>query len=256
MVLPTLNRLKIIEAVVGAIEPLPEVHAMWEGGAAAFDRLDAWSDIDLYVVADDRSVDNIFATVEKALVGLSSFEKLTPLDTQEGYKQAFYRLERASPFHLIDLAVFKLSTPDKFLVPQIHGKARFFFNKGGKVEIPDVDRVILRNQIEARFNRLGMRHRFFNNFVEKEISRENWLEAMDYYQNVTLATLTELLRIRHYPYHHQFKMRYVHQELPSDVIERLQPLFFVSGGDDLKKKYAQATEWIEEILLKEELPPL
>jgi hypothetical protein len=251
-----LDRLKIIGELVGAVEPLPEAHAMWEGGAAAFGRLDTWSDIDMCVVADDLSVDAIFAAVEKALEALSPFEKLAPIGAQDGYKQAFYRLERASPFHLIDLAVFKLSAPDKFLAPQIHGKAVFFFNKEGKIKIPDLDRATQKDQIEARFERLGMRHRFFNNFVEKEICRENWLEAMDYYQSITLATLVELLRIRHYPYHHQFKMRYIHQELPSDVIGRLQPLFFVGNSDDLKQKYTRATGWIEEILSNGASPPL
>lgn len=243
-----LERSRIVEALVEALEPLPTVHAMWEGGAAAFSRLDKWSDIDLNVVADDQSLDSVFETVENVLARLSHFEKLAPLGTQNGYRQAFYRLDLASPFHLVDLAVFKLSAPDKFLAPQIHGRTAFFFNKCGAVEVTDADTTALRRQTEARSQRLGMRHRFFNNFVEKEINRGNWLEAMDCYQNITLSTLVELLRIRHYPYHYQFKMRYVHQELPPDVIGRLLPLFFVRDTDDLKRKYALATEWIDAIL--------
>jgi hypothetical protein len=44
---------------------------MWEGGAAAFKRVDQWSDIDLQVdVADDRVADT-FAVIEKTLTKLS-----------------------------------------------------------------------------------------------------------------------------------------------------------------------------------------
>jgi hypothetical protein len=246
--LKILERDEIVKAVVEAVQPLPGAHAMWEGGAAAFGRLDAWSDIDLNVVADDGLSDLVFSAVEKALVSLSPFEKLTPIGSQDGYMHAFYRLERASPFHLVDLAVFRMTAEDKFLAPQVHGATRFFFNKGGKIEVTDVDREAFMAQVRARLERLAMRHRFFNNFVEKEISRGNWLEAMDCYQNITLSTLVELLRIRHYPYHHQFKMHYVHRELPPEILGRLQPLFFMKDASDLKTKYAEATAWIEEIL--------
>lgn len=246
--LELLDRAQIVRAIARALEPLPGVLALWEGGAAAFGRIDAWSDIDLNAVADDGAVDLVFSAVEGALAALSPFEKLAPLASQDMYRQAFYRLERASPFHLLDLAVFRTTASDKFLAPEIHGTARFLFNKGGKIEATGLDRDAFMAQANARSQRLALRHRFFNNFVEKEIARNNWLEAMDCYQNITLASLVELLRIRHNPYHHQFKMRYVHRELPPEVIGRLQPLFFVRGPSDLKAKYAEATGWIEEIL--------
>jgi hypothetical protein len=60
----------------------------------------------------------------------------------------------------------------------------------------------------------------------------------------------ELLRIEYYPYHYQFKMRYIHRELPPDVAEHLQQLFFVRDEADLKRKYKIATGWVEEILSK------
>jgi hypothetical protein len=244
----TIDRDAIIGAVSDALLNIPEAYALWEGGAASFDRLDAWSDIDLNVVAEDGAEGLVFSATERALAALSPFEKLVPLGAHDAYSTAYYRLELASPFHLVDLAVFKMSSPDKYLAPQIHGKTRFIFNKGDSVKITDADEAAFMAQVDARLRRLAARHRFFNNFVEKEISRGNWLEAMDCYQNITLSTLVELLRIRHFPYHHQFKMRYVHRELPPDTIRRLQPLFFIKDPSDLEAKHAEATSWIEQIL--------
>ena len=47
-----LNRRAIVDAMAGEIEPLPYVHAFWESGAAPFNRADASSDSDLYIVVD------------------------------------------------------------------------------------------------------------------------------------------------------------------------------------------------------------
>lgn len=250
-----LDREEIIRAVSEALRPLPQAHALWEGGAASFDRLDAWSDIDLNIVAEDGAEDLIFSAVEAALARLSPFEKFAPTVPQEEYRPAYYRLENASPFRLVDLAVFNLSAPDKFLSPQIHGTTRFIFNKGGVAKVTDVDSDAFMEQVRMRTGRLALRHRFFNNFVEKEMARGNWLEAMDCYQNITLSTLVELLRIRHNPYHHRFKMRYVHREFPAEVLGRLQPLFFVKDGAELKAKYAEATGWIDAMLAEAASPP-
>ena len=48
-----LTRAEILVTLRAALEPLPYTHALWEGGAAAFGRVDDWSDIDLQVDADD-----------------------------------------------------------------------------------------------------------------------------------------------------------------------------------------------------------
>ena len=62
-----LTREAIIQALVDALKPLDYVYAFWEGGAVAFDRVDDWSDVDLYLVVDDKKVEDTFLAVEKAL---------------------------------------------------------------------------------------------------------------------------------------------------------------------------------------------
>ena len=62
-----LTRQEIITALVRGLEPLEFVNAMWEGGSAAFNRLDQWSDIDLqFDVADDK-VEETFQAVQAVL---------------------------------------------------------------------------------------------------------------------------------------------------------------------------------------------
>jgi hypothetical protein len=87
----------------------------------------------------------------------------------------------------------------------------------------------------------------FNIFVQKEINRGNNLEAIDAYYNITLSSLVEILRAKYKPLHYNFKMRYVHYELPKEIAAKLERLFFVKNPVELQSKYNEATEWFIEL---------
>lgn len=246
----TLTRNTVVQALVDTMKPLSYVHAFYEGGAAAFSRIDKWSDIDAYAVVDDEKVNEAFAVIEKALKSLSPIkEKLdVPQLPWPGVSQAFYRLEKASEFLLIDLAVLKLSCPDKFLEPEIHGKVIFHFNKAGKVKPQLLDKDAFAKKVLARLQRLPARFSMFNSFVQKEINRGNWIEALDLYYGLTFGSLVEILRIKYNPFHYDFKTRYVHHELPREVTAKLENLYFVKDKNDLQEKYVQASKWFRSIV--------
>jgi len=247
-----LTRDIIIQTLVNSLKPLDYVHAFYEGGAAAFNRIDEWSDIDLYLVVDDAKVDETFHAVEKALSSLSIIKQKYDV-TQTGWpgvSQAFYRLEDSSEYHIIDLAVLKLSSPDKFLEPEIHGKAVFYFNKNDVVKPIPLNTDALVKKVFARLERLKARFEMFNNFVQKEINRGNHLEALDMYYALTLATIVEALRIKYCPVHYDFRMRYIHYELSPEAIDKLKHLYFVKDEKDLQEKYHQAVNWFYEIMLE------
>jgi len=245
-----LTRDTIIKTLVNALEPLDYVHAFWEGGAVAFKRIDQWSDIDLYLVVDDEKVDETFLVVESALKSLSPIKQKSEIlrPPWPGLSQAFYKLEDASEYLLIDLAVLKLSSPEKFLEPKIHGNVVFYFNKSDQVKHSPFDKDALVKKLQERLEKLKARFDMFNNFVQKEINRGNHLEAIDLYYTLTLATLVEALRIRYNPVHYDFKMRYIHYELPSETTQKLEHLYFVKDEKDLQEKYHKATIWFYEMV--------
>ncbi|MDH5783044.1 MAG: hypothetical protein OEZ35_05205 [Candidatus Bathyarchaeota archaeon] len=245
-----LTRDIIIQTLVNALEPLDYVHAFWEGGAAAFKRIDEWSDIDLYLVVNDKKVDKTFLAVEKALKSLSPIKQKYEIQhpQRSGLFQAFYKLEDASEYIVIDLAVLTLTSPDKFLEPEIHGDVVFYFNKSNDIKPPALDKDALVKKLKGRVERLRAWFNMFNNFVQKEINRGNYLEAIDLYNALTLATLVEALRIKYNPVHYDFKMRYIHYELPSETIRKLKHLYFVKDEKDLQEKYRKAIKWIQEIM--------
>lgn len=245
-----LTREIVVNTLVDALKPLEYIEAFWEAGAAAFGRIDDWSDIDLYLIVDETKVDEAFLAVEKALRSLSPIRQKYEVKQLPwpSVFQAFYRLENASEYMLIDLAIMTSNSPEKFLEPETHGRAVFYFNKTDNAELPKLDREALVGKLQESLERLRVRFDMFNIFVQKEINRGNWLEAIDLYHGVTLTSLVETLRIRYKPVHYDFKMRYVHYELPSGVIKRLERLYFIEDLEELQVKYHEATEWFRKAI--------
>jgi len=241
-----LTRETIVRALAEALDSLDYVHAFYEGGAAASDTVDKWSDLDFYVVVGDDKVNDILAVIERALETLSPIQlKYEPSHLEwPGLYQAFYKLAKANRYLLIDLVVLKTGSAEKFLQPEIHGDVVFHINKSDAIKPPPLDRVAFVRKLQERVKKLRARCDMSNDFVQKEINRHNDLEAIDLYHNLTLAMLVEVLRIRHNPLHYDFGMHYVRYELPAEALRRLSHLYFVRDGADLQRKYDEATQWL------------
>lgn len=242
-----LSREDVMSALADALTPLVYVHAFWEGGAPGYGRLDEWSDIDAYILVDDGKVEQTFRTVERTLGSLSGIEQKYDIGATPwpGVFQAFYRLENASKYLILDLAVITTKSEEKFLEPEVHGAAIFRFNKRGRAKPKALDEDELEAKIQKRLERLKARFEMFRMFVQKEMNRKNWIEAVDLYRLVVLDSLTEALRMKHKPIHYDFRTRYIRYELPAGDATRLKRLYFVSDEKDLLRKYGSASRWFK-----------
>lgn len=241
----------VIAAVRNVLEPEPHVYAMWEGGAAAFGRVDEWSDIDLQVLCENGRVENVMGAV------LGAIEALSPVDlsfrlpepTSHGHSQVFHRLRDASEFLLLDFVVMERgSDKDRFLQPEIHGRACVHFDKEGDLRWEPFDAAVHAASIRERVERHRVLYEMFKPFVRKELNRGNTVEAMGYYQATVLRPLVELIRIALSPIRYNFHTRYVHYELPSDVVEKLEKLFYVRDAEELRSKCDEADRWVRDLL--------
>jgi len=239
----------IVKALVSSLRPLSHVRALWEGGSAAFGRVDRWSDLDLYVLVDEAKVADTFRVVERTLRDLSPISHTYVVELGfEGVFQKFYKLRDANEYTVIDLAVLTPESPEMFLAPEIHGTNVFYFNKGGAAKARPLDKASLARRRRKRLSGLSLRFAIFNNYVIKELRRGHSLEALEDYRAVTLATLIEALRIEHSPLHFDFRMHNIDGELPPNVVKRLRRLSYVRDPKDLERKYREATNWCKEIL--------
>ncbi len=240
----------ILTALRAALEPLDYTYAMWEGGAAAFGRVDEWSDIDVQIDVDDDRVEDAFAVIEETLQTLSPIELKyrVPEPTWHGHSQAFYRLRDASPFLLVDTAIMKHSSADKFLAREIHGQAVFHFDKSNLSSPQAFDWGGLKTRLRDRLAALRVTFEMFQILTLKELHRGNLLEALAFYHGYTLRPLVELLRIHYGPARHGFHTHYVYYDLPREVAQRLERLFLVTNGEEIRRKRGAAEAWFYEVL--------
>jgi len=247
-----LTRDEILAALESSLKPVDEVYALWEAGAAAFNRIDQWSDIDLMVDVRDDYVPQTLEIIEKTLSSLSPIvlKYVLPQPTWHGHHQVFYRLKDASPYLFIDAVVMQHSNPNKFLEEEQHGKAHIWFDKIGDVQPPPFNPQALQEKLHKRLQDMRVTFDLFQIETSKELNRGNDIEAFAFYYSSTLEPLVELLRIRYMdlPARHQFGTRYIQYDLPEEIVERLHPLFFVRDAADLAAKHQQAGEWFHQVL--------
>ncbi len=245
-----IDRQDLIHALHSCLKPMDNVNAMWEAGAAAFDRVDEWSDLDLQVDAADGTVPETVAAIEDALQALAPFDLRyeLPQPSWHGHWQAFYHVEGSSPFHIIDLVVMENSSPNKFLQAEIHGQPVVHFDKQNVIVPEPFDRQgfngLLRRRLEAVQGIFAMS----KPFLLKEYNRGNDIEALAYYHSNTLRPLVEALHIRYNPTQYNFYTRYIYYAFPRDIILQLEKLFFIGSPAELPAKRLIAEQLFEETL--------
>lgn len=245
-----LSRDAILAAVRRAVEPLPFVLAMWEGGSAAWGRDDRWSDVDLQLLVEDDRVGDAIAAVETALTALSPIEIRfeAPRPTWHGHDQVFYRLRDAGEHRIVDVAVMRRSAPQQLRERERHGERRIAFDKTGDAQPTALDRERHARRVAERLRQLSLAFPLFQSLVKKELLRGNPLGAIAFYHSHTLQPLLTLLRIRHCPERFDFGPRYAALDLPLERLQRLEPLWFVAGVDEIESKRAQAEAFFYEVL--------
>ncbi|MFN2115083.1 MAG: nucleotidyltransferase domain-containing protein [Anaerolineae bacterium] len=245
------TRQALVQAVIDAVESQPWSLAMWEAGAAALDRVDEWSDVDMMIVVGDTYADECLACVENALASLSpiALRYELPQPTWHGHAQVFYRLRDASEYLVLDLVVIERSSPaDWFLERERHGRAVVYFDKAGLIGERHVSEDAWDDRLDRRLGTLRVTFPLFQSLTKKELRRGHDIEALSFYHGYTLRPLLELLRMIYVPHQHDFHTRYVHQDLPAEVEDRLVDLFFVVDAADIALKRDQAEEWFYEVL--------
>lgn len=247
-----ITRELILDTIQEAIEPLDYVYAMWEGGAASWNRLDEWSDIDLQIDADKDKVPQVFEILEKALE-----EKVSPIDLKfslpepawHGHHQTFYRLEKASPYLFLDLVIMDHGN-DKIRLNEIeiHGETTAIFDKANVVKGVHIDMDEWNQNLQKKLETQKVLFDLFLPLTTKEIHRGNAIEAIAYYQGTSLKRLLMALRMKYSPTRYDFEYRYVYYEFPEDVVKRLESFYFIPDMETLAQKHTEATEWFWEVV--------
>jgi hypothetical protein len=239
------GREEIVAALRAALEPLPGALALWEGGSAAFGRADAWSDLDLYVLAEDDAVEEVMAAVDRALAGLGPIaaRRRLPEPTWHGHSQVFCRLADAPEHLVVDLVVLRRSAPERFLERERHGVPVVYFDRTGEIAPAPLDRAAFAAGVGRRLEALRQEFALFQGFVRAEAARGDAMAALGAFRAYTLRPLLEVVRMRHCPERYDYSPKYSRFDLPADVVARLERLFFVPNLAAIPQRQAEAESW-------------
>jgi hypothetical protein len=243
-----IDRPALVAALRGALQRHPDVDAAWEGGSAAFAALDEYSDVDAVAVVADERLDDAFAAVETALGALSPIALRCDMPAAPGYRQRFYRLQGTSEFLVVDLVLIRRSDPLLFREVELHGRGQTWFDRKGLLCEQHLDAVADLAQARLRIPALRDAFEMFQHIPTKERLRGRAVDALAFYQAMTLRPLVEALRLLHCPQRRAFGLRYLARDLPAEAVQRIEALAFVRDLADLADKHAQAQRWFRDTM--------
>lgn len=230
-------------ALRAALEHCPDVLCAWEGGSTAFGSDDGLSDIDAIAVVEDDAVDAAFAAVEAGLERLAPIALAYRVPGTAGYAQRFYRLEGAPEHLVVDLAFIRRSDPLMFREVELHGEGVVWFDRAELLDERHVDAEQDLQAARVRVPQLRAHFDMFQHVPTKERLRGRAVEALHFYQQMSLRPLVEALRLLHDPQRRMFSIRYLARDLPPDVCRRIERLSFVHDLGDLAVKHGEVQRW-------------
>lgn len=239
-------RRRVIDALVAPLRALDAVEAVWEGGSAATGRLDAFSDVDLCIVAPADHTDAVFDAVERALATVAPIEHAWRVEPPafRDMAQRFYLLAGAPPFFAVDCSVLAPAGVAQFLERERHGEPLVYLDRGGRVRAVPLDRDAHEAKRRARLAQIGQAAPVYALLARKELARERALEALGFYQAL-LRALVELFGMAHRPERFDFGLRYVHGDFPPEVQRRLAHFAFVPDAQSLAGRIEEIAAAIE-----------
>lgn len=246
-------------AVVRALEGHDSALASWETGSAAFGRADALSDVDVCVIARDGEGvgTSILDAIESELSELADLD-IWDVGTSTFGVQRFWQPAQPgadAPICLVDVSVVaRDADADKvreFTLPERHGKALPLHDPDGVLAaaIADsrFDADAHRAGIQSELDRIRDRRNVLASYAEKELDRGRTLDAHWVHNAMVVAPLVALLGMVHRPLRFDFALRYLHEELPGDVVECLEPIV-EPGREHLRAASIEGIEWMDAIL--------
>ncbi len=231
-------RRRVTSVVVAGIAELKDVTACFEGGSAATGRLDAYSDIDLVVVAPLAVADQIFEAIERSVLKVAAIEhewRADPPPFRE-VTQRLYLLAGSPQFFMLDCVVANIDGVAPFLERDRHGEPLVYFDRGTeRIAARPLDQRAHRARRGQRLAQLHGAVPIYERLVAKELARGRPLEAFGFYQALIRA-LIELLGMRERPDRFDFGWRYIESELSVASQKCIAEFAFVAEPRDLENR--------------------
>jgi len=221
------------------------VYAMWLEGADGLNKVDEYSDIDIWFDVEDSKRDSFIEELIGKLSELGKIDSRMDKTTTEIY-QSNIHLENTSEFLTIDLAAQNDS----------RNKDATCFTKGSITEVPLVifdrkniisfkekdliDKNMLKRVYEEKKNRILQYSR-----VTKYIKRKQYLECFMEYDKQIVKPIITIARIIYTPEIYDYELCHISRHLPKDIVEKIEQLYKVSSFKDIEKNINLSLEMLD-----------
>jgi len=244
-------RQEIINTIKKELKEYPFINAVWLEGADAHNRVDEYSDIDLWIDADDEKIDQAFDALVNCLNQFGELDlKIKQNHNDDVISQRYYHLKNTSPFLLIDVCIQKHSREMKFKVEHTDEKPLILFDKNNVIKFEQIIQsefdITLKNRVKE-IEELFLVHL---PKVEKHIKRNHFLSGGEPYRHSVLEPIIELLRINSDPTKKDFGFKHIESDLPNEEITRLEKLSQYTSVDDISALLPMAEKFFYEALRK------
>ncbi len=237
---PQVFRDRLFVALLPVLESDPVVRGVWEGGSVATGRADAFSDIDLCVVAELARHNDVLDALEGALGETASIAHTWRVEPSSfaGVTQRIHLLHDAPPYFMVDIALIEPDATAMFLERERHGDPRVLHDPAALLTALPLDRTKHAEKMQARLAQIRAAWPVYRLIAEKELVRGRALDAIGFYMNGLLRPLLELIGMRHRPERYDFGWRYLHSDLPEGMQRELEQLAYVSDAATLRANLA------------------
>jgi len=237
-VAPPVFRERILGTVLPVLEADHTARACWEGGSVAMGRADAFSDIDLYIVADTARHEPILDAFENALAQAAAIAHTWRVEPPvfAGVAQRIHLLKDAPRFFAVDCALLTAEAARQFLERERHGIPRIVFDRDGTIAALPLDRARHEERLRRRLAEIRASWPVYRIIVEKELARGRALDAIGFYFSGLLRPLVELVGMRYRPDRFDYGWRYLHDELPRDLQHQLASFAYVAGPERINEQ--------------------
>lgn len=223
----------------------PSVLAVWEAGSAAFDRDDEYSDLDVGVLATVGSNNEVWDVVGWAFdeLGGLAFRWNEPNPIFSGVDKRIFRPRGAREWFQVDIGIYPETATELYNQPTRHGQVRVLFDHANRLTPPPWDEVQQGRRMGEALHQNLMKWQAYRGWFRKELTRGRPTDAFTIYFYTALLPLLAILGMRYRPARWDFALRYVKEEFPPEVVERL---CYVPGPAALEGRFAEADRLLQQ----------
>jgi hypothetical protein len=232
-----------------------DVLVAWIGGSAVTGGWDEWSDLDVDVLCRPGTA---AAAYERWLAALlDTFEPASVWDTPREWRpdgrQCFVCMQPRpglleEPTVLVDLVMSDISEEHRHLDVRRHGTPLALHDPESLLVLRADDAGETVRAIAAAVDQVRQKRPTSEWLVNRALARGHVAEGVDLYLRHGLHLLVRLLRAEHCPERHDYGLRYLRDDLPAEVADRLEGLVPGVSSRSLLELSGECFGWIDELL--------